>query len=111
MARKISRSTSVSVRVPNGLLDDLEMEIEKGEFRSVSDAVIKCTEVGLEAIRYKEMIKDPKKAEEFATKVKELVQQDELFTWAETLSTEQVDAFVSLLKMEKEKRVSVRKFV
>ena len=111
MARKINRSTSVSVRVPNSLLDDLEIEIEKGEFRSTSDAILKCTEVGLEAIRYKEMIKDPKKAEEFAQKVKELVQQDELFSWAETLSTEQVDAFVMMLKMEKEKRITVKKFI
>ena len=57
------------------------------------------------------MIKDPKKAEEFAQKVKELVQQDELFSWAETLSTEQVDAFVMMLKMEKEKRITVKKFI
>ena len=57
------------------------------------------------------MIQDPAKAEEFATKVKELIQQDELFSWAETLSTEQVDAFTMMLKMEKEKRISVRKFI
>ena len=110
MARKISRTAGISVRVPHPLLDEIEIEIEKGEFRSVSDAIIKCTEVGLEAIKYKEMMADPVKAAEFATKMQEAIKEDEVSQWAETLSREQLDGFIMLMNMEKEKRYSIRKF-
>ena len=111
MARKISRATSVSVRFPARLLDDIDVELEKGEFSSTSQAIIKCTEVGLEAIRYKEMMSDPVKAAEFAAKMQEAIKEDEVGRWAETLTRDQLDGFVMLLKMEKEKRYSIRKFV
>ena len=111
MARKISRATSVSVRFPARLLDDIDVELEKGEFSSTSQAIIKCTEVGLEAIRYKEMMSDPVKAAEFAVKMQEAIKEDEVGRWAETLTRDQLDGFVMLLKMEKEKRYSVKKFV
>ena len=110
MARKISRATSVSVRFPARLLDDIDIELEKGEFSSTSQAIIKCTEVGLEAIKYKEMMADPVKAAEFATKMQEAIKEDEVSQWAETLSREQLDGFIMLMTMEKEKRYSIRKF-
>ena len=111
MARKISRATSVSVRFPARLLDDIDIELEKGEFSSTSQAIIKCTEVGLEAIKYKEMMNDPVKAAEFAAKMQEAIKDEEVGRWAETLSKEQLDGFIMLLGMEKEKRYSVKKFV
>ena len=76
----------------------------------VSDAIIKCTEVGLEAIKYKEMMADPVKAAEFATKMQEAIKEDEVSQWAETLSREQLGGFIMLMTMEKEKRYSIRKF-
>ena len=111
MARKISRATSVSVRFPARLLDDIDVELEKGEFSSTSQAIIKCTEVGLEAIKYREMMSDPVKAADFAVKMQEAIKEDEVSQWAETLSKEQLDGFIMLMNMEKEKRYSIRKFV
>ena len=111
MARKISRATSVSVRFPARLLDDIDIELEKGEFSSTSQAIIRCTEVGLEAIKYREMMNDPVKAAEFAAKMQEAIKEEKVERWAETLTREQLDGFIQLMKMEKEKRYSVKKFV
>jgi len=102
----MNRSSSISLRIPNNLLDRLENAVKDGKFSSVSMAIRTYTEVGMHVESYKTMIKVP----EFLKSIKELQQTEGIFQWMETLTEEQTDAVATALKMEKEKRYDNRTF-
>jgi len=107
----IRRTSMISIRFSNEFLDELEKEIEKKEFKNVSDAIKTCSKYGLELYRYQKMMKDPKQANEFAKKMQELLIKEQQFDWCEKLSETQIDGFMMMLRMEKDTRYKQMRFV
>ena len=60
---------------------------------------------------YQEMMKDPAKAAEFTKKMQEILKEDQLIEWSQTLTSGQLDGFIMLLRMEKDNRVKQQRFL
>ena len=98
----IKRSSVISLRIENELLDKLEKttQLPEKKFNSVSEAIRNYTELGMLTESYQHEIKNP----EFIKSVEELKQGDKVFEWLQTLNDTQLDAIFMASKMEKEGR-------
>ena len=96
----IKRSSLLSLRMSNDMLDKLENKVKENKFGSISEAIRSYVEVGMYIESCKTMIRDPA----FLKSIEELKQTEGLFQWIETLKDNEVDAIASALKFEKEKR-------
>ena len=102
---------NVSTRLPEEVMDKIDNQVNAGRFKNVSTAVAKCAETGLQVLEYQEMMKDPAKAKEFIKKMQEILQEDQLIEWSQTLTAGQLDSFIMLLRMEKDNRYKQQRFV
>lgn len=112
----VKRSVNISTRWDIIDLDDIEKLVKSalnpdGKFANVSDVIRNCTKVGIKVHNYQEMMKDPDKAEEFRKKMQEMVKNEEIFDWVQTLTPDQIDGFIMALQMEKDNRYKVTKLV
>ena len=96
----MKRSCLFSLRMSIDLFDKLELKVKERTFGNMSQAIRSYIEVGMHVESYETMIKDPA----FLKSIEELKQTEGLFQWTETLKDNEVDAIVSALKYEKEKR-------
>ena len=100
----IKRSTMISTRWNNFILDELDEVIKSNHYSNTSEAIRELVKIGIKLYNYKEMMKDPQQSEEFLRKMQNLVQNNDVFDWTNTLSDTQLDGFFMALQMEKEKR-------
>ena len=112
----IERKVVINFRCPVPLLDKIESFVKdsnnpKGVFDTVSDVIRESIEVGIKIRDYQEMMKEPKKANEFREKMLNYIKNEEVFDWARTLTTDQIDGYVMALQMEKDQRFKVQKLV
>lgn len=112
----IKRTTSINLRCDWVLVDDLEKLVKEpknplGVFSSVSEALRECAKVGIKVHNYQEMMKDPKKANEFRERMQSMLKNDEVFEWVQSLKHDQIDGFLMALQMEKDKRFEVQTLV
>ncbi len=112
----VKRSVLVGTRWDLVLIDDVEKLVKThqnpgGVFKNVSHAIRECTKVGIKVHTYQEMMKDPLKADEFRAKMQEMLQNEEIIDWVQTLTPEQIDGFLMALQMQKDKRYEVQKLV
>ena len=112
----VKRSIMISTRWDLSIIDDLEKLIKSptnpdAKFKDASKAIRECTKVGMKVHNYQEMMKDPKKSEEFREKMQTMLQNEEVFEWVATLSPDQIDGFLMALQMERDNRFKVTKLV
>ena len=112
----VKRSTIISTRWDHSVLDDVEKLVKSpvspdGKFKNVSEVIRECTKVGMKVHNYQEMMKDPEKSDEFRKKMHEMVQNEEILDWVQTLQPSQIDGFLMALQMEKDNRYKVQKLV
>lgn len=100
----VKRSTMISTRWDNYILDDLDEVIKSNNYPNTSQAIRELTKIGIKLYHYKEMMKDPQLSEEFRKKMQELVTNDQVFDWTGALSDSELDGFFMAFQMEKEKR-------
>jgi len=103
--------TMIALRIHLQELQSLKKLIAEGQFRNMSDAVRETAKIGMRMLEYKKLLEDPERAHEFHAKMKEIIKNDEIFHWLETLSIDQVDAFHQALVMEKDKRYRMQKLI
>ena len=92
-------------------MDIIESKVKVLRFTDVSDAVKKCTKIGLRVDDYQQMMKDPKRADEFQKKMQEFIRGEEVFEWTDTLDYSQLDGFLMALQMRKDERYKQLKFI
>lgn len=112
----IKRSTVFNFRCDLTLLDEIESLVKdphnpNGVFQSTSEVIRECVKVGLKVHNYQEMMKDPEKAEEFRKKMQEMIENEEMDKWADTLSSQQLDGVVTFLRLKQDARFKVSKLV
>jgi len=104
----VKRSTNISTRWDNMILDDLDEVIKSNKYPNVSEAIRELTKIGIKLYNYREMIKNPKLSEEFRKKMHGLVQNDKVFDWTNTLTDSELDGFFMAIQLEKEKRYELK---
>ena len=102
---------TLSIRVPMQIAEKIEDDINTGMFSNKSSAVNSYLKVGIRISEYQIMLKDPEKAKEFQKKMHDIVQNENLEGWLESLSVQQLEGFLGLLQIEKEKRFEQRSLV
>ena len=112
----VKRNVSISLRVDVRDLDEYEKKVRTeynptGQFSSLSECLRELSKIGNKVMDYQELMKDPEKAEEFRIKMQEMLQTQSMDEWSQTLSTEQLDGFLTFLQIEKEKRFEQKKFL
>lgn len=112
----VKRTTLVSTRWDLIDLDAIEVLVKtplnpNATFKSTSEAIRECAKAGVKIHNYKEMMKDPEKADEFRQKMAEFMKNEEVFEWVDTLDNNQIDGFLMALQMKKDKRYEVKSLV
>ena len=100
----MNRSVVFNLRFPADLLDQIEKitEDQDNKFKSISEAIRYYIKIGILIESYKLLIKDPA----FLESIEQLKQGDRIFHWSETLEDQHLDALMTALKMEKDRRYS-----
>lgn len=104
------------MRIDHASLDEFEKNVRtpynaNAKFESLSECVREMAKVGCRVLEYQDMMKDPKKADEFKQKMNEMLQTSQMDEWSQTLTTEQIDGFIMFLNIEKEKRFEQKHFL
>jgi hypothetical protein len=112
----VKRSITISTRWELDTIEEIEKILKTpktpdGKFANVSLAIRECTKIGIKVHNYQEMMKDPEKANEFRIKMQEMVQNEEVFDWVQTLSPDQIDGFLMALQMQKDNRYKLEKLL
>ena len=108
----IKRTTILNFRIDHKDLDELEKLVKpSGKYKNTSEAIRATSRLGMQVLSYQAMMKDPVRAKEFSLKMQEFIKSEQITEWAETLDIQQVDGFLMLLKIEREKRFEQQKFV
>jgi len=108
----VKRTTIVSTRWELKDLDDIEKLLKPdGAFNTTSEAIRECTKVGVKVHNYQTMMEDPEKAEEFRKKMQEIIENEEMDVWADSMSHAQMDGFILFLQMKKDQRYKVAKLI
>ncbi len=99
----------MTIRVPLEWVEEVETMVKspanpKSNFTSASHAVRECTTLGIQVLKHSDAMKDPAKHDEFVTKMQEMIKTENFSQFTETLDVAQLDGFLMMLKMEKEKR-------
>jgi len=86
-------------------LDEIGTLHGKGKkYASRSQTIRECTKIGIQVLNHQEMMKDPKKSDAFLQKMQEMIKAENYNEWLQTLQSGQLDGFIMMLQMEKEKR-------
>lgn len=97
----------ISMRCPTDWLDEVEA-FSDDRNEAMSEVIRSMTSIGMQVVHYQEMMKDPEKANEFQTKMRDVIEQGEVTKWVSTLELQQIEGFLGLLKLEKEGRIKVQ---
>ncbi len=105
----MKRTSLIGLRIESQILDEFEKKIQSpnnsdAKFNNMSECIRECAKIGSKLLDYKEMMKDPNKAEEFQKKMQDTIQHDQVIEWSQTLSDSQINGFLMALQMEKETR-------
>ena len=79
-------------------------------YKTKSSAVAHLAMIGVDALDFKEMLKDPTKAHEFTAKMNERIQKNEIEHHAATLTTTQLEGFIGMYSLELEGRHEQKRF-
>lgn len=110
------KSTNINIRCDFALAEKINAFVKdyrnpKGIFNSASEAVREFVKVGIEVHNFQDMMKDPQKAKEFSIKMQELIKNEEMDKWADTLTIQQLEGFSTFTKMKLDSRYKVQKLV
>ncbi len=97
------------MRVPLELVDEIETMVKSrdnpmGRFTSANHTIRECTILGLQVLKHADAMKDPAKNAEFIAKMERMIKTENYSQFTEALDTTQLEGFIMLLKLEKEKR-------
>ena len=107
----VKRAVSIHTRWDISTLDEIDtLVLPEGKYKNTSEAIRECTKIGMKVLHHQEMMKDPKQANEFQQKMQEMIKTENYQEWLETLQTGQLDGFIMLKQLEKEKRYEQTKF-
>lgn len=99
------------VRLELQLLEQLEKLVDQNQFQDVSKALRECTKIGTQVIEYKSMMNDKTKSKEFISKMQDMIKNEDFENFAHTLDSQQIEGFLYLLKIEKDKRYELKTLV
>ncbi len=97
----MKRSSSISIRLPNELLDNIEILMKTGKFGTHSQAIRYCIELGMKVESLRPKVKDS----EFLKSIDFLKEGDNMFSWMSGLTDNQLDGLVSAVHMERDERL------
>ncbi len=105
----IKRMTLFSLRFPLAFIEEMESHVRsaqnpKGEFKSPTEGIRECARVGLQVVKHQAMMKDPAKNAEFVKKMEALIRTENYSEFTQTLDAGQLNGFIMMLQMEKERR-------
>lgn len=100
---------TMSITMPLDLLEKIHDDVKSGAFRSKSAAVTEYAKIGIRISGYQDMLRDPKKAAEFQSKMQDIIHNEKLEGWLESMSTQQLDGLLGLMEIEKDKRYDQRR--
>jgi len=112
----LGKTTNMNIRCDLSLVERINELVKdyrnpRGVFKSSSEAVRELIKVGLEVHNYQDIMKDPQKAAEFQEKMQELIKNEEMDKWSETLNTQQLEGFATFMKLKLESRRKLSKLV
>ena len=85
--------------------------VELGHFRNPSRAVESLTHLGLQVYQYQKMAKDPKKLDEFATKVKDMMESSKFEEVVNTMNPSELDGASMFIEIAKKRQYEQRGLV
>lgn len=100
---------TITIRMPIPLMEKIEDDVKAGTFRSRTDALTQYIQAGVRISEYQAMLKDPTKAAEFQKKMQDIIHNEKLEGWLESMSTQQLDGLLGLMEIEKGKRYDQRR--
>jgi len=103
-------STIFTLRMQPEMIEEITTFVENGRFASTGEAIRETCKIGMKVIYYQDMMSDPKRANEFQQKMREIIENDKLTDWASTLTDDQIAGFMLLLQAEKEGRYKMERF-
>lgn len=86
----VDRKSSVTVRIPNSLLDILDDMVEKKKYADRSEAIRSLTQNGIHLDKIIQLAKNPKKSKELVKKLKQLDSIKEIEDTLNTLEPHQL---------------------
>ena len=95
----------VSVRLREEDVKSFVDFAEEGHAKSMSDAVGKCAQVGLQAFRHAEAMKDPARVAEFQDRVRDMIESERAAELVQSMDPSQLEGFAMMIRLEQEARV------
>ena len=80
------------------------------KFRNKSSALVNLAMIGADVLDHKEMMKDPENAKEFIAKMKNHLENETTLEHANTLTTQQLEGYISTYKLALEGRYDQKRF-
>ena len=105
----------ISIRFDLSSIDEFERNVRSdykptAKFSNLSECIRELAKVGNKVLQYQDMMKDPKRADEFKAKMNEMLQTQSMDEWSQTLSNDQLDGFLLFLQIQKDKRFEQKQF-
>lgn len=94
----------ISIRITTDEIKALTKEVDAGRFRSLSEAIRETSRVGRRVIELQQIMHDKDKAKEFKNKIEEALHAGDVMKWAATVETDQIEAMVQVLNLERDSR-------
>ncbi len=88
--KSVDRKSSISLRIPNSILDILDDMVVHKKFRDRSEAIISLTQNGIHLDKIIQLAKNPKKSKELVKKLKQLDSIKEIENTLNTLEPHQL---------------------
>ncbi|MCY4490000.1 MAG: hypothetical protein OXC46_00880 [Thaumarchaeota archaeon] len=102
---------NVTIRLPMDVMEKISNDVTTGQHKNKSTAALEYIKVGIRISEYQELLKDPSKSKEFQKKMHDIVQNEKLEGWIESLSSQQLEGLLGLMQIEKEKRYDQRSLI
>ena len=80
------------------------------KFRNKSSALVNLAMIGADVLDYKEMMKDPENVKEFTAKMQKHQEDETTTEHAATLTTQQLEGYIGMYKIELEGRYDQKRF-
>ena len=107
----MERSVTVATRLSPSTVNELDRLIEMGQFKNMSKAIEALTHLGLQVYQYQKMAKDPKKLDEFATKVKDMMESSKFEEVVNTMNPSELDGASMFIEIAKKRQYEQRGLV
>jgi len=98
------RKTDVHFSIPNNMLDSIDEQVEMGEYRNRTHAILYYIRVGMRINEFKIKCDDP----EFAKEVRAAWSVEEAVEWLSKMPEDQIKTIAKAWDLSQRKRVQLR---